>query len=529
MTISRFYAATVAVTALLLSALLALLLLLVRSHALVEEAEHRRFEAYKLADELRRSSDDLTHMARLYAYTGDKRFYQYFQEVLDIREGRRARPKEYDKIYWDLVLPEGQRPRTSGEAKSLEDRMIELGFSAAEFRKLDDAKERSDLLTQLEIKAFDALKDGGTNADNTEAAESSGRSRALDILFGEQYLLAKARIMQPIGEFQKILEDRTAQEHRDARLEATWFIAAAVAVTGIILLLAALLAFYANRRIVRRLTALAENARAVSAGNYDTPALPMTNDEIGAVVGAFSQATDSARSALAELTHANAQLQEQQVSLRREKERSEELLHNILPHVIAERIKAGETEIADEFPEVSVMFADIAGFTGLAERLGPHKIVRLLNEIFDVFDRHLEEFNLEKIKTMGDCYMVVAGLPEPVANHAQNLAEFALKVRSKINSSEFHPEFDLNVRIGIHSGTAVAGVIGSKKIAYDLWGDVVNVASRMEATGEPGAIHVSEPFMIRLRDMYEFEFNGDVDVKGKGRMPTYFLKGRKFS
>ena len=170
----------------------------------------------------------------------------------------------------------------------------------------------------------------------------------------------------------------------------------------------------------------------------------------------------------------------------------------------------------------------MVGFTELTDAVGPHELVRLLNNVFELFDRRLEEFDLEKIKTIGDSYMVVGGLPEPVADHAQQMAEFAFAIREDFARLVATMDLDISVRLGIHSGTAVAGIVGTKRFAYDLWGDVVNVASRMESLGAPNKIHVSEPFMVRLRDMYEFVPHDEIEVKGKGRMQTYYLVGRRY-
>ena len=153
----------------------------------------------------------------------------------------------------------------------------------------------------------------------------------------------------------------------------------------------------------------------------------------------------------------------------------------------------------------------------------------MLNDIFAIFDRRLEEFGLEKIKTIGDSYMVVAGVPEPAADHARRVCEFAFAIREDFARFVTTRGIGVGMRIGAHSGTAIAGVVGTKKFAYDLWGDVVNVASRMESSGEPGEIHVSEAFMVRLKDLYEFEARGNIEIKGKGPMQTFFVSGRRYA
>jgi guanylate cyclase len=209
-----------------------------------------------------------------------------------------------------------------------------------------------------------------------------------------------------------------------------------------------------------------------------------------------------------------------------EREKSERLLLNVLPEPIAERLKAGEGIIADGFHEVSVLFADIADFTPLSERLDPEQVVHLLDEVFTAFDRLAEERGLEKIKTVGDAYMVAGGLPLPLPGHLEALAEMGLGMLDAVEQCAQRFVVPLSLRIGIDSGPVVAGVIGRRKFIYDLWGDTVNTASRMESHGVPGTIQVTRRVYEMLRGRYAFEARGSVSVKGKGLMDTYLLLGR---
>jgi class 3 adenylate cyclase len=213
--------------------------------------------------------------------------------------------------------------------------------------------------------------------------------------------------------------------------------------------------------------------------------------------------------------------------LAEEREKVERLLLNILPQPIAERLKQEPITIADSFTEATIMFADIVGFTPLSARLSATEIVNLLNHIFSTFDRLAERHGLEKIKTIGDAYMVVGGLPTPRPDHAESVAEMALDMQQEI--AKFSRELDesFSIRIGINTGPVVAGVIGLKKFIYDLWGDAVNTASRMESHGMPNCIQVSQTTYELLQDKYLFEERGVIEVKGKGEMFTYLLRGRK--
>lgn len=210
-----------------------------------------------------------------------------------------------------------------------------------------------------------------------------------------------------------------------------------------------------------------------------------------------------------------------------EQEKSERLLLNILPKVIADRLKQNEKTIADSFPEVTVLFADIAGFTQLSARVSPQELVQLLNEIFCGFDLLVEQHSLEKIKTIGDAYMVVGGLPMPRSDHAEAIADMALDMQGEVDRFNAKHDASLSIRIGINTGPVVAGVIGTKKFIYDLWGDAVNTASRMESHGIPGYIQLTSSTYELLRDRYLVEERGTIEVKGKGEMNTYLLKGKK--
>jgi class 3 adenylate cyclase len=209
-----------------------------------------------------------------------------------------------------------------------------------------------------------------------------------------------------------------------------------------------------------------------------------------------------------------------------EQERSERLLLNVLPASIAARLKQTEGVIADRFPEVTVLFADIVDFTQRSERIAPEQLVQALNDLFSVFDQLAQQRGLEKIKTVGDAYMVAGGLPDPRPDHAQAVAEMALAIRDEVASRIDPSGQPLAVRIGIDTGPVVAGVIGTSKFSYDLWGDTVNTASRMESHGITGYIQVTARTYERLREAYGFERRGSIPVKGKGEIVTYFLVGR---
>jgi len=214
----------------------------------------------------------------------------------------------------------------------------------------------------------------------------------------------------------------------------------------------------------------------------------------------------------------------EQVYLRQieeERLRSDRLLLNVLPPPIADRLKGGETRIVNSYDEVTVLFADLVGFTDLTVQLPPRTLVRLLDQIFSAFDAIADQHGLEKIKTIGDAYMAAAGVPFPQDDHAVAAARMASEMHQAVDA--FDSSGMLKLRIGLCTGSVIAGVIGKKRFIYDLWGDTVNTASRMESHGTAGKTHVAATTYERLRDHFRFEERGVIEVKGKGPMTTYFL------
>ena len=239
-------------------------------------------------------------------------------------------------------------------------------------------------------------------------------------------------------------------------------------------------------------------------------------DEMGDVVRSFQDLFQRTCSAIQARSQTEAALREAQL-------KSEQLLLNILPATIAERLKQSQRAIAENFEQVTILFVDLVNFTCLSTQMPASDLVCLLNEIFSRFDALVEHYGLEKIKTIGDAYMVVGGVPTPHPDAAGAMVNLALEVRSALADFNQSRHSNLQVRIGINTGPVVAGVIGTKKFTYDLWGDAVNIASRMESHGIPGKIQVSAATYALVGDRFPFEYRGTIEVKGRGTIETYLL------
>jgi class 3 adenylate cyclase len=213
------------------------------------------------------------------------------------------------------------------------------------------------------------------------------------------------------------------------------------------------------------------------------------------------------------------------LQLQKEQKRSEYLLHNVLPESIANKLHdtSEEAQLVDYREDVTVLFADLVGFTALTAKSDPHKTIATLSKIFRRFDAIIEQIGVEKIKTIGDAYMVASGIPDPTPHHIHKIAEVALEMREAVNKINHLLGHELELRIGMHTGPVLAGVLGTKRFLYDLWGDTVNIASRMESHGIPGEIQITEEVTNSLRGKFEINPRGRIDVKGRGSMNVYLL------
>lgn len=219
--------------------------------------------------------------------------------------------------------------------------------------------------------------------------------------------------------------------------------------------------------------------------------------------------------------HQRLVIEEQSAAIELERSESERLLLNVLPAAVSKRLREGENPIADDFPSVTVLFADIVGFTAMAATMTADEVITMLSGLFTMFDDLVTERGLEKIKTIGDAYMAVGGLPDPMPDHADRVVDLAVAMQACTISSDHFP--GLEIRIGIHSGAVAGGVIGTRKFAYDVWGTTVNAAARLETTGVPGRIHVSEDTRRLTSGSFEYESRGPVQLRGLGPMNTYLV------
>ncbi|KTD63052.1 guanylate cyclase [Legionella santicrucis] len=432
-------------------------------HIAVQEAldADERYQSYLIADSLRQSSDDLTDMVRLYVMTGEKKYRDYYNEILSIRDGKSPRPLDYDEIYWDLVI-DNKRPQPYGEKQSIAAMMLEHNFTLREFAMLTEVEHRSNELVKLEIKAMNMVEGKYPDKDgNYTIIGKPNPKLAQSLVFSDEYAQAKMGIMKPLHSFFTHVEHRTLLTNEKIDMKMSRIIFLTLIFTFLSTILMIFFIIHALKSISR------------------------VNDE------------------------------------------NDLLLLNILPEPIASRLKMGEVDIADEFSQASVMFADIINFTQLTEQLGAKKTVNILNRLFAEFDNLTEKYHVEKVKTIGDNYMAVSGVPEQTTRHAINIANYALAILERMMSFNQENKMQLQFRIGITYGTVIAGVIGHKKFVYDIWGNVVNLASRLEETSLPNKIHISEKMAFMLEDEFIMEPRGTIEMKGIGTLKTFFLLGKK--
>lgn len=276
------------------------------------------------------------------------------------------------------------------------------------------------------------------------------------------------------------------------------------------LLVVAGTAAWLSRTLLGPLRELTSGVKRFAAGDYAARVPVRTKDEIGELCSAFNSMVED--------------LREKDVVIQNKYRENEELLLNVLPAPIANRLRGGEQAIADGFAEVSVAFADIVGFTALTSEMPPHDVVTLLNGLFTRFDAAAKELGIEKIKTVGDAYMAVCGLPEPAADHAERMVRMAIRMVHITREHAMEHNTSMKLRVGINTGPVVAGVIGRSKYIYDLWGDTVNLASRMESGGIPDSVQVTRAVYERLKGQFVFEARGPIEIKGKGQVEAWLLR-----
>jgi class 3 adenylate cyclase len=281
-------------------------------------------------------------------------------------------------------------------------------------------------------------------------------------------------------------------------------------VGGAALLIVISIGAWLSRHLLAPLRDLTAGVRRFAGGDHAAHVPVRTRDEIGQLCTAFNGMID-------EISAKNAVIAAKSREV-------EELLLNVLPAPIANRLREGEQSIADGFANVTVLFADIVGFTQLSSEMPPQNVVALLNGLFTRFDVAAHELGIEKIKTVGDAYMAVCGLPNPVPDHAARMVRMAIRMVHIAREHALEHKVDMRLRVGINSGPVVAGVIGKSKYIYDLWGDTVNLASRMESAGVPGAIQVTRAVYEQLKDQFTFEPRGLVEIKGKGNVEAWLLR-----
>lgn len=495
------------------------------------KASQKEFNRLKaLSEDLVISSQWATRFSRAYVDTKDPQRRAWYDDVNKIVEGVVSRPENYNLEYWDLYVsgllkaPENK----NGETLSLEDRFMRYNVTTEAISLLKDARNIYSKLVVIERIAMNATD--GTFDDGTGTFLRKGKPDSImahKILLSEDYTKLNGELSLTVAKLISNIERRYALRIKTEEGVAEHLLAINsylnLALFSVVISAMIFLRLNWRNRSEKVLGVLSE----MRDGNLTVRAPIYGNDEVSMMSKAINAMADNLCFALDKLEEKVVLSEKALSALEAERRRSEKLLHNILPAAIAERLQGGEETIAEIHPEVTVLFSDIVSFTELAAKLGPNETVHLLSEIFGKFDELVEKHSVEKIKTIGDSYIVVGGVPNRDPLHCQHVADFAIEAGKFIEEYSKELRFPLRMRIGMHTGTVAAGIVGKKRFSYDLWGDVVNVASRYESTSMPDKIHISEAVKVRLDDDYLIVDGGAVDLKEKGLAKSYFLMGKK--
>ena len=505
-------------------------LLLKKAAQSVEISQAEMHALDSIADDVVVSSQWQTRFARTYITNKDQRRFKWYKNIADILDGKISRPSNYDIEYWDLVIGSlTAPPKDSKEgAESVEDRFLKFNVTPIELNKLKEARIHLAKLSVTEQIAMHAII--GEFDDGTGAFARKGKpdqAMAQRILFSDEYNKGNADISLLISQLKNMIDKRYGELISTQQIQSNKLLHFNLNLSLGIFALVVFSIIFLQQRYAVRASKLMNFVRRIDEDGLKNKAPVSGNDEIGELAIALNLMAEKLDVAFNKLEEKIKLSENTLKELEVERMRSDKLLTNILPEVIAKRLQNGEETIAEIFPEVTVLFCDIVGFTDLSAKLGPQGTVKLLSTLFAELDELAETHQVEKIKTIGDCYMVVGGVPKRDALHCQHIAEFALGAIKLVERLSANLLLPIKIRIGIHTGTVAAGVVGKKKFSYDLWGDVVNVASRFETTSKPDSIHVSEAVRVRLGDDFMFQDCGSVELKGKGTVASYFLLGQK--
>jgi class 3 adenylate cyclase len=494
-----------------------------------------RFVERQLKEDLRDRLRDITHIGAhvidLDAYrklasrfgdldegtVADVEHSPEYRRIYDqLRVIRSAEPKLIQYVYLLAPSDDPDHPRFVGDADVLELRAkLAAGKELAKNEKISHFNQPYDVAEIPLLKQALDTCEPELEPDFVHDAEFDVNSVSAYIPLSDALGIplrdAKGRCLGVVG------VDITDRKMREA-LDATSNLALKLSLA--VVALALIVSIGMGTVLTRSIQALTVTVKRFAEKDFSARTPELSHDEIGTLADNFNAMAATIQLHSEQLEELVRQRTQELIA---EKQTSERLLLNVLPGPIADRLKTGESLIVDRFDAVSVLFADIVGFTAVASRTSPEELVTMLNELFSTFDRLAEKHGLEKIKTIGDAYMVVAGIPQPVADHALAITHMGLDMLAGIADYSKRTGMNLTIRVGIHTGSVVAGVIGTKKFIYDLWGDTVNTASRMESTGVPGRIQVSEATYQVLKDLFEFEERGPIEVKGKGQMSVYLL------
>ena len=454
------------------------------------EADNRRSESQRRLNHITSLSEDLvvssqwaTRFARAYVATKDQKILRHYNEIADILDGKIARPTNYGLEYWDLVtggLIAEPEPTKEG-AISLEDQFLKFDLTVEEFNTLKKAEDLFAKMASVETIAIHAI--AGEFDDGTGAFSKKGKpdmALAERLLYGAAYAKQNGDLSQLISDFKQMVQARYRGMLAEQEKFASQLIGHNTYLGGALFSIVLAYVLFMRKRVLGRTATLLSAVKEISKGDLDKKIDVQGNDEIGDLAAAVNSMAKNLKMAFEALEDKVSVAEKTADELNSERLRSEKLLHNILPAAIAQRLQGGEEVIAEVFPEVTVFFSDIVGFTDLSAKLGPYNTVNLLNTLFEQFDELVEKHGVEKIKTIGDSYMVVGGIPNRDPLHCQHVAEFALDAMAFVKEFSSTSTFPLQMRMGFHTGTVAAGVVGKKKFSYDLWGDVVNIASRFE-------------------------------------------------
>ena len=499
------------------------------SSAQMNEVVAKRKVMRSICEELRMEAAALGKFANRYVVTGDKNVLNWYNQIISFRSGAASRPKNYNTYYWDLVsagLIQQSPPDDRSKASTIE-QLENKVLSSFVNERLIEHFAKSQKVASFEKRALDAFEGkADENLGVFAAGGSPNRDLALKILNDASYVKAKGEAIKPLQEASVIIEKETTSKLVSLKNNSDRLINLGLTATGVLFLWMLSCYIYFHVRIMKRIDELGSSAMLPSGESQKSYGPHQDGDELDSVALSINNLSNSLKAEVAKSESMNKKIEGLNSDISMEKHYSMQLLKNIVPESLSERLRDGSLHAFDAYAQASIFMLKIMNIRQLFTNIGAHQCIEIMGDLFDGLDELSDQYNVEKIKTAGDCYIAATGLPISDPLHCQHMAEFAIKAREITGEISENYSVNIDVQIALHTGKVIAGVVGKKMLSFDVWGDAVEACRGYLETAPRNTIHVSHCMYARLSESFVFVKANDFRDPHTARQDSWYLLGQ---